>query len=85
MIMPLYKGSLATVLVNNGQIVYYKWPMKSGESTSPSYPAIVYKTYSGADAEHGFVGLYVFSDEGIKHYKKVPHHPTGEQCWRLHE
>lgn len=67
------------------QLVLYRWPLEDGKKEGPSFPALIYKLYSGEDAKHGFVGLYVFSDDGIKQFKKVPYDYLKEGCWRIEE
>ena len=56
-------------------------PRSAIPKVDPDYPAIVYKLYPNTD----FLGLYVFTDEGVRLMRKVTWSITGEptpETWR---
>lgn len=62
-----------------GDIVLWKSPVKDGEKTSPSYPAIVYEV-----RENNHLGLAVFGYDNIpvRRYGHTPYDIEKDECWR---
>lgn len=67
-------------MIRIGQMVLYKEYVKDGEKTSPTYPALIFRIWAGEDTLSGFVGLYVFKDNGIERFGKVSR-GSGEGQW----
>lgn len=63
-----------------GSMVVWKAPIKDGETTSPEFPAIIFRVY--VPDPYGYAGIYIFTDEGILRRAKVPFSETlKEEHW----
>jgi len=68
-----------------GQIVTYRSegppsdPRLNLPATTVDYPAIIYRIYP----DPLFVGLYVFTEDGLRLMRKVVFDNEKTDCWRL--
>jgi hypothetical protein len=61
-----------------GDTVLWRAAVKDGEKTSPDYPGYIYKIYP----ETNYLGIYVFTSEGIFRFEKIAYSTTKTECWR---